>query len=107
MTVDQQDDATGPVTDQRAFPPCRCAGPRCDGRPEALLTIAYPKGPPADVGALPPAAPYRPTVRGELVRDVRCGRVGTYMDTLGGAVYLRPVAGGPEWEADPRWIARG
>jgi hypothetical protein len=29
------------------------------------------------------------------------------MDTFGGVVYLRPVSGGPEWEADPRWIARG
>ncbi|MFC8451494.1 hypothetical protein [Kitasatospora sp. NPDC057223] len=107
MTSSQQDDTIKPVTEQRAFPPCRCASPRCNGRPEALLTIAYPKPPPPVGGAYPPAAPYRPTARGELVLDARCGRVGTYMDTLGGVVYLRPVSGGPEWEADPRWIVRG
>ncbi|MFF7990310.1 hypothetical protein ACFZDG_11030 [Kitasatospora xanthocidica] len=38
---------------------------------------------------------------GQLVRDRRTGRVGEYMDTIGGERYLRPEGGGKEWAADP------
>ncbi|MFJ8437281.1 hypothetical protein ACIQ9P_38920 [Kitasatospora sp. NPDC094019] len=36
----------------------------------------------------------------EQVRDQRSGKVGEYMDTLGGLVHLRPPGGGCEWTTD-------
>ncbi|MFJ8472142.1 hypothetical protein [Kitasatospora sp. NPDC094011] len=48
----------------------------------------------------PRLKPYRPQV-GELVRDQRTGRLGTYMDTRSGEVYLRPLKGGTEWTTTP------
>ncbi|MFJ9950016.1 hypothetical protein [Kitasatospora sp. NPDC091207] len=52
---------------------------------------------------------YRPTV-GEVVRDLAHrapngqATEGVYMDTLGGAAYLRPEAGGCEWTTGPEHV---
>ncbi|MEU6237513.1 hypothetical protein [Kitasatospora sp. NPDC047058] len=35
------------------------------------------------------------------MRDRRTGRLGTYMATQGGEVYLRPSTGGTEWTTTP------
>lgn len=42
--------------------------------------------------------------KGELVLDERRQLVGVVMDVLDGRVYLRPPAGGMEWEADPESV---
>ncbi|MFE9610340.1 hypothetical protein [Streptomyces sp. NPDC006012] len=42
----------------------------------------------------------RPAVGGFVV-DVRNGRLGEVMDHVGGAVQLRPVGGGREWDCPP------
>ncbi|MBB4923488.1 hypothetical protein [Kitasatospora kifunensis] len=91
-----------PVSD-RLFPKCRCPGD-CGGRPEALrrLQQAYPT--PDETGAKPPAVPYAPTTRGELVHDTLNRRTGAYMGRLGTVVYLRPPGGGFEWDVDQRWL---
>jgi hypothetical protein len=49
--------------------------------------------------------PYQP-VLGELVKDLKSGRLGVYMDTLGADAYLRPPSGGVEWTTAPAAIAR-
>ncbi|MGW6913779.1 hypothetical protein ACWGB8_08155 [Kitasatospora sp. NPDC054939] len=49
-------------------------------------------------------APYHPRA-GEAVHDRRTGRIGIYMDTIGGEHYLRPLGGGREWTAAPGHIA--
>ncbi|WAL73135.1 hypothetical protein OU787_17445 [Kitasatospora sp. YST-16] len=56
---------------------------------------------------IPPAEPYKPTERGELVTDARTKRVGVFMDFFAGAVHLRPLRGGPEWRVPPEWITKG
>ncbi|MFJ2575950.1 hypothetical protein [Kitasatospora aureofaciens] len=43
---------------------------------------------------------------GELVKDRRTGRLGTYMDMRGGEAYLRPPEGGTEWTTNPASIER-
>jgi len=42
-----------------------------------------------------------PPALGALMRDTSLDRVGEYRGTVGGRVFLRPVAGGREWEAQP------
>ncbi|WP_329495699.1 hypothetical protein [Kitasatospora herbaricolor] len=44
---------------------------------------------------------------GEVVRDVRAGRDGVYMDTIAGEHYLRPEGGGCEWTALPEHVGPG
>ncbi|MEK8172931.1 hypothetical protein NKH77_39865 [Streptomyces sp. M19] len=41
---------------------------------------------------------------GDVVRDVGAGRVGEVMDVREARVFLRPLGGGREWEADPATI---
>ncbi|MFI8964999.1 hypothetical protein ACIGO8_23125 [Streptomyces sp. NPDC053493] len=38
---------------------------------------------------------------GDLVRDTATGRVGFYVRGVAGRFLIRPVRGGPEWEAEP------
>ncbi|MFF8603956.1 hypothetical protein ACF065_23695 [Streptomyces sp. NPDC015232] len=38
---------------------------------------------------------------GDLVRDTATGRVGFYAAEVAGRFLIRPVHGGPEWEAAP------
>ncbi|WP_370412465.1 hypothetical protein [Streptomyces fradiae] len=38
---------------------------------------------------------------GDLVRDTATGRVGFYVGAVAGRFLIRPVHGGPEWEAEP------
>ncbi|PYC88476.1 hypothetical protein C7C46_00255 [Streptomyces tateyamensis] len=89
----------------RILPECACPAD-CGGRPEATrrLAPAYPTVRPGN--AKPPAAPYRPTRRGELVFDVLNDRLGIFMDRMGTRIFLRPEGGGPEWEVDPRWVVK-
>lgn len=49
------------------------------------------------------ATAYRPHT-GDRVLDLRTGRTGIYMDTIGGEHYLRPEPGGCEWTADPTHV---
>jgi hypothetical protein len=49
--------------------------------------------------------PYQPAL-GELVKDLKSGRLGVYMDTLGADAYLRPPNGGVEWTTAPAAISR-
>ncbi|MFJ7243594.1 hypothetical protein ACIQWA_02990 [Kitasatospora sp. NPDC098652] len=89
---------------QRSFPPCRC--PRCgDSIPEAGLAdhAIAPAAPPARRVA-PPCEPYRPSVPGERVFDVRSGRWAAFMGWQHGSAFLRPLGGGIEWDAEARWI---
>ncbi|MTE19737.1 hypothetical protein F0L17_11495 [Streptomyces sp. TRM43335] len=44
-----------------------------------------------------------PTV-GAVARDLRDGRVGEVMDVLPGRIWLRPLGGGREWDAEPRQV---
>ncbi|GAB2707399.1 hypothetical protein [Kitasatospora kifunensis] len=94
-----------PPSLDRGLPECECPA-NCGGRPEALLRIApaYPTIIPGD--ARPPANPYEPTAKGELVYDALNGRTGTVMEWLGDRVYLRPEGGGVEWEAPLSWLQR-
>ncbi|WP_035845385.1 hypothetical protein [Kitasatospora azatica] len=89
----------------RTLPECACPA-NCGGRPEATLRLgpAYPTIVPGD--ARPPEVSYLPVQRGELVYDVLNDRLGTFMDRVGPRIYLRPEHGGPEWEADPRWLVK-
>nr|WP_251075399.1 hypothetical protein [Streptomyces sp. ISL-12] len=36
--------------------------------------------------------------------DTARNRVGEYRDRVGTRVYLRPVGGGKEWTADPKYV---
>ncbi len=38
---------------------------------------------------------------GAVVVDEASGRVGRVMDRVGGRIWLRPLRGGREWDADP------
>nr|WP_042404923.1 hypothetical protein [Streptacidiphilus carbonis] len=38
---------------------------------------------------------------GDLVHDTKRDRIGTFQGAWCGRMYLRPVAGGGEWEAEP------
>ncbi|MCX4746680.1 hypothetical protein OG455_14325 [Kitasatospora sp. NBC_01287] len=93
-----------PVSD-RLFPECECPA-NCGGRPEALRRLAQAYPTPTEVGAKPPANPYAPTTRGELVHDSLNRRTGAFMGRLGSLVYLRPPGGGFEWDVDQRWLQR-
>ncbi len=47
------------------------------------------------------AKPHTPEL-GDLVRDLaHSGKVGAYMGTEGGQIYLRPPEGGCEWTTRP------
>ncbi|MFJ7280064.1 hypothetical protein [Kitasatospora sp. NPDC098663] len=89
---------------RRNFPPCRC--PQCgDSVPEARMgngAIA-PAAPPVRRVA-PPSEPFRPTVVGERVYDVRSGRWAVFMGWQHGLAFLRPLGGGVEWDTEARWI---
>lgn len=41
-----------------------------------------------------------------MVYDALNQRLGVFMDQVGRIVYLRPERGGPEWEADPKWLEK-
>lgn len=89
---------------RRNFPPCRCA--QCgDSVPEARVSASAltPAAPPARRVA-PPSSPYRPSIVGERVFDVRSGRWAAFMGWQHGRAYLRPLGGGIEWDAEARWI---
>ncbi|MFE4393163.1 hypothetical protein ACFRPV_04850 [Kitasatospora sp. NPDC056808] len=89
---------------RRNFPPCRCA--QCgDAIPEARMNASAmtPAAPPVRRVA-PPTTPYRPSTVGERVFDVRSGRWAAFMGWQHGRAYLRPLAGGVEWDTEARWL---
>ncbi|MFF7634775.1 hypothetical protein ACFZB9_16695 [Kitasatospora sp. NPDC008050] len=108
--TDNQINNPGPIDGgfslfDRGMPECRCPAD-CGGRPELgqRLTLAYPAVRPS--GTHPPELTYQPQRKGELVYDALNERLGVFMDQVSRVVYLRPERGGPEWEADPRWLEK-
>jgi hypothetical protein len=108
--TDNQINNSGPIDGgfslfDRGMPECRCPAD-CGGRPEfgQRLGLAYPTVKPT--GTHPPELTYEPRRKGELVFDALNQRLGVFMDQVSHIVYLRPEHGGPEWEADPRWLEK-
>ncbi|MFD7836969.1 hypothetical protein [Streptomyces sp. NPDC059761] len=52
----------------------------------------------------PPPPAHRPSL-GDTVRDTRSHRIGIVTSLLGPHVRLRPLLGGPGWDADPALLA--